>query len=464
MAAPEQSGGTVAIDRDAKAGANPTKAFFVKMITRDITLDDCILDLIDNSVDGAWRSEGSRPMGLAEGADLSKYSISITASPNHFSIKDNCGCMTLDDAVEHAFSFGRRALDEHNDYSIGVYGIGMKRAVFKLGTDIRIRSTYREKDGSRQPFAVPIAVGNWLANDDPPWDFDIVEDGALDEDGVEIVVNTLTSGAATSFGSPAFLQNLRRTIARDYSLHLNRGLKILVNETAVVGWQIGLRQSDEFAPMRVDYEDRLEDDEVRVEIIGGMAAPPPESIDPSEDDEGDKRFGWYVVCNGRIVLAADKSNVSGWGTDDWPQWHYQYSGFIGIILFTAPNAVALPLTTTKRSVETSSEIFRRARPRMREVSKQWIAYTNARKQALEEAKRKEAAAVVVPIYAVERRASATLPALVGRPAERPANVNYTVPVTKMKRLAKELGSINMPYREVGLKAFDYTYDDLVGGE
>ena len=125
----------------------------------------------------------------------------------------------------------------------------------------------------------------------------------------------------------------------------------------MVGWQIGLRQSDEFAPMRVDYEDRLEDDEVRVEIIGGMAAPPPESIDPSEDDEGDKRFGWYVVCNGRIVLAADKSNVSGWGTDDWPQWHYQYSGFIGIILFTAPNAVALPLTTTKRSVETSSERF-----------------------------------------------------------------------------------------------------------
>ena len=89
-----------------------------------------------------------------------------------------------------------------------LYGIGMKRAVFKLGTDIRIRSTYREKDGSRQPFAVPIAVGNWLANDDPPWDFDIVEDGALDEDGVEIVVNTLTSGAATSFGSPAFLQKI----------------------------------------------------------------------------------------------------------------------------------------------------------------------------------------------------------------------------------------------------------------
>ena len=65
---------------DKKAGANPTKAFFVSMITRDITLEDCILDLIDNSVDGAWRSEGSRPMGLADGADLSKYQIQNPSS------------------------------------------------------------------------------------------------------------------------------------------------------------------------------------------------------------------------------------------------------------------------------------------------------------------------------------------------------------------------------------------------
>lgn len=434
------------------------------MITRDIALEDCILDLIDNSVDGAWRSEGSRPMGLADDADLSKYVISIEASAERFSIKDNCGGMSLDDAVNHAFSFGRHALDEPDDYSIGVYGIGMKRAVFKLGTNIRIRSTYRAKDGSRQSFAVPIVVADWLQNDTPPWDFDIVEDAPLDENGVEIVIEALTPGATTSFGSPAFLQNLRRTIARDYSLRLNRGLKILVNGVQVVGWQIELRQSDEFAPMRIDYRDELDGDEVMVEIIGGMAAPPPESIDPDEGDEGDKRFGWYVACNGRIVLAADKTSVSGWGTDDWPQWHYQYSGFIGIILFTAPNAAALPLTTTKRSVDTSSEIFRRARPRMRDVSKQWIAYTNVRKQALEEAKQKEAAAAAVPISAVARKEVVTLPTLVARPAERVGNVHYAVPITKLKRLAKEFGSIQMPYREVGLKSFNYAYDDLVGDE
>lgn len=38
-----------------KAAANPTKAFFVRMITRDISLADCILDLIDNNHDEAKR-------------------------------------------------------------------------------------------------------------------------------------------------------------------------------------------------------------------------------------------------------------------------------------------------------------------------------------------------------------------------------------------------------------------------
>jgi hypothetical protein len=452
------------VEGKTKAAAYPTKAFFVRMITRDISLEDCILDLIDNSVDGAWSQEGSRPMGLAEGADLSSYMIEIEASPERFVIRDNCGGMTLDNAVDHAFSFGRSSTAEHEDFSIGVYGIGMKRAVFKLGNSIRIRSTFVQKDGARLSFAVPINVASWLGNDAPPWDFDIQDDEPLDENGVRIEVSDLTPGSAASFGSQAFIQNLRRTIARDYSLHLQRGLRVRLNGAPVAGWAIELRQSDEFVPMRIEYEDEVDGNTVAIEIIGGMAAPPPESIDPDESNEGDRRFGWYVVCNGRIVLAADKSVVTGWGTDDWPQWHYQYAGFIGIILFTAARAAALPLTTTKRSVDTSSEVYRRARSRMREVSKRWIAYTNQRKQALDEAKRLESVAVSVPLASIARQTTVTLPALVARQLEKAANVNYSVPVSRMKKLAKELGDINMGYREVGLKTFEYTYSDLVGDD
>jgi hypothetical protein len=79
-----------------RADASPTKAFFVRMITRDISLEDCIMDLIDNSIDGAWRREGHRPMGLEQDVDLSPYGIEIAMSPERFSIIDDCGGMSLD--------------------------------------------------------------------------------------------------------------------------------------------------------------------------------------------------------------------------------------------------------------------------------------------------------------------------------------------------------------------------------
>src|ERR1035438_10132563 len=106
----------MAINVGTKAHAYPTKEFFVKMITKDISLSDCILDLIDNSVDGARKSEGVGPTELTRDNNLSKYWISISISPDHFSIEDNCAGMSLDDAVDYAFSFGRRTEEQYEPY------------------------------------------------------------------------------------------------------------------------------------------------------------------------------------------------------------------------------------------------------------------------------------------------------------------------------------------------------------
>ena len=50
--------------------ASPVKSLFVSMLTRDIQLEDAILDLLDNCVDGILRSKGTngtRPWLLIEG-------------------------------------------------------------------------------------------------------------------------------------------------------------------------------------------------------------------------------------------------------------------------------------------------------------------------------------------------------------------------------------------------------------
>ena len=135
-----------------KAIAIPTKQFFVSMLTRDISLSDAILDLIDNCLDGALRSS---PEG---NVDYSKYSISITLSADKFCIHDNCGGIPRETAKNYAFKMGREPDDERDSTTetIGMYGVGMKRAIFKMGRDALVRTLCKD-----DAFEVPIS-SDWL--------------------------------------------------------------------------------------------------------------------------------------------------------------------------------------------------------------------------------------------------------------------------------------------------------------
>lgn len=452
--------------RIAKADANPTKSFFVRMLTRDISLDDCILDLVDNSIDGAWEVSGDTPTLVASRV-LSGFEIDITIRADRFVIQDNCGGITLDDAVEYAFTFGRRDKAPHGEsplegdrkqepYSVGVYGIGMKRAIFKIGRSIAIHSTYADpENGARASFEVPIEVDDWLADEDPSWDFPIEEAPDLEDNGVMIEITKLAEETRNRFADPTYVNELRKVLARDYMLPMMHGLVIRVNERAVSPHRVELRRGDAFEPMR----DKYEDGEVTVEILAGMGAPPPDENSPDESDKSEALSGWYVLCNGRVVLAADTSALSGWGLD-LPKWHNQYTGFVGLIMFTSPHAFLLPMTTTKRGVDVSAGVYLRARARMVIPARAWINYTNARKQDLEAAKALEQRSSAQPIAEVLPRSVVVLPTLTKRPGERPANINYARPVRRVRALAEGFGNVGMTYRDVGIESFEYAYKML----
>lgn len=460
-----------------KAKASPTKAFFVRMLTRDISLEDCILDLVDNSIDSAWKHSGDIPTGLVNSESLAPYKIAITLDDSSFRIVDNCGGISLDDAVNYAFTFGRfedsdeDAVDEgqpeteanddigrvdHHDFSVGVYGIGMKRAVFKLGRSIVVRSTHAD-NGHVESFEVPIDVPDWVANDVVPWDFDIEESPALPSPGVEIEIGELTPSANERFRDPTFVPSLKRILSRDYMLPLMRGLVLELNDDQIVGWKVEMKEGEGFAPMRSTYQDGT----VQVEIVAGMVAPPPDETGPEEPTRRDEVSGWYVACNGRVVVAADRGPVTGWGSSDIPRWHPQYLGFVGLAFFSAADSDLLPMTTTKRSVDLSSELYRRALVKMGQPTRAWIDYTNDRKADIESARAVEERASSRPLPSLAIRPEVNLPSMRGRGGPRRANINYSVELSRLRKLADALGNINMTYRDVGLKAFDYTYEQWV---
>lgn len=464
-----------------KAAANATKSFFVRMLTRDISLDDCILDLVDNSIDGAWEISGSKP-SLAKSSDLINFRIDIRISEDSFSIVDNCGGITLDEAAEYAFTFGRQddlALnddeftagleaeaakgkddDGRSQYSVGVYGIGMKRAIFKIGRKINIRSTYAGKGGTDEAFEVPIDVRAWLADRSrDSWDFTIEPADPLPERGVKIEVTDLALETKTAFRDPTYVTDLRDVLARDYMLPLMHGLQINLNEKPVVGRRLELRAGSGFTPMRDVYTDGG----VAVEILAGMAAPPPDDSAPDESDRTKTPSGWYVLCNGRVVLAADTTTTTGWGVE-LPRWHPQYAGFLGLVLFTSPHAVLLPMTTTKRGVDVSSGVYLRARGRMAPPARAWIDYTNARKSDAEVAKSYEERSHQLIVSDVVISPSVQLPVLQKKKAERTANINYARPLRRVQQLAKGFGDINLTYRDVGIQSFEYAFSRLADEE
>src|SRR5260370_41108554 len=68
-----------------------------------------------------------------------------------FQIRDNCGGISRKLAEESAFRLGRpRSVDrtEKDIPTVGTYGIGMKRAIFKMGREWEVISRSR-KDGFR---------------------------------------------------------------------------------------------------------------------------------------------------------------------------------------------------------------------------------------------------------------------------------------------------------------------------
>jgi len=62
--------------------AMPTKELFIEMLTRDISLIPAIVDLVDNSTDGAKRLKGDD--------SYSDLNVRLSLDADEFKLSDNC--------------------------------------------------------------------------------------------------------------------------------------------------------------------------------------------------------------------------------------------------------------------------------------------------------------------------------------------------------------------------------------
>lgn len=436
------------------ANAKPTKEFFINMITRDIGLDECIFDLLDNSIDGAKRGTSNDPEKRYAG-----FHAKIIINKDQFILTDNCGGISLNDAVNYAFHFGRRSdAPPTEGQSIGLYGIGMKRAIFKMGKDIKIKSATELK--SAEAFQTHIVVDDWAATDD--WDFTLNQWDA-DFVGTEIEIKSLREGTSSEFSDEMFLNKLRRDIGKYYSFIIQDGFEIFVNGKIVAAYDFRLRHSSEIAPISLLYSDNVDTD-VTVRITAGLAGAIPDDVsDPELGVKDAEYWGWFVVCNDRVVLAGDKTDKTVWGDSGFAVWHPQYNGFMGIVEFSSSSPRKLPWTTTKRQIDDTTPIYRRAVVKMKEATRTFTTYTTARKADLDKARQSEIAAPLTPIRNLATQPAMKLPVFQSPNAVQMATISFQRPKKEVARVAESLGNKNMTNRQVGLETFKYYLENEVGG-
>src|SRR5579863_3664292 len=123
--------------------AEVRKQFFIDMFTRDISLEDCVLDLIDNSLDAYLLKHATSISQLVFGTDGNSTAdelgkIDVTCTERQIRVVDTCGGISRQRAMKEVFCFGHDEDDQMG--KLGAYGIGMKRALFKIGNSFQIVS------------------------------------------------------------------------------------------------------------------------------------------------------------------------------------------------------------------------------------------------------------------------------------------------------------------------------------
>ena len=342
--------------------SSPTKEFFVEMLTRDIDLTDAILDLLDNCLDGVLRKQGFADT-KRDDFDYSGFEANITIEKDRFIIQDNCGGISKNIAINSAFRMGRdstKVLDE-NLPTVGIYGIGMKRAIFKIGREAEVLSKCNDEQ-----FSVKIPY-EWTKTDDWKLNLDDISSvpTALANGGVIVSVSHLNPTIASTWSNEDsrnnFVDNLCGSIQKSYSFIIEKGFKITVNSQPVVSLPVKLlvanAQNKNGAISPYIYKDNING--VEVDLIIGFYTPvkSDEEIDEiNKSHRSSADAGWTVICNDRVVLYNDKTHLTGWGEGGIPKYHTQFIGIKGVVSFKSTNPKLLPTTTTKRGIDLSSEI------------------------------------------------------------------------------------------------------------
>ena len=319
---------------------SPEKDIFDTLVA-DISYEDAICELIDNSIDSAHRLEDT---------DSVRVDVTYSSSPDDeydtmLRVRDNGGGIERDNLPILTKLSSSSSSDL--DTSIGTYGVGIKRACAKLGGDALILSRHEDSDVG-YGFNIP---AEWYQEND--WrDFGEVQDDSLSAGSTEITIYDVSYG----FDSESLKNHISRTYAKylrgeaadiDVAIYVNGDE---VEAPSEVNWS---NTPFDFHPRRYPHipimpEEKDMDEPVYLTITVGIL----------RGSDGENEPGTDIYCQGRKVVHADQGRKGGHVRQYLREWSNDKGRFKIVLEFeTEGDNKHLPWTSTKADIDVSSLVY-----------------------------------------------------------------------------------------------------------
>jgi len=306
--------------------ATPSKRLFLSIIA-DYDLNRSICELVDNGLDVWVRSGKARNITIKIYLDEAQQTITVN---------DDAGGLARPE-LRYIIGPGQTGTNT-TDETIGIFGVGSKRAVVALAQDIKIKTRHNDQKTYQVDFD-----DDWLKNDD--WELPVYEVDNIAEGTTLVELQRLRIQITGEV-----IDQLKDHLRTTYALFLkNKKVNIEVN-----GARISPRFFENWAyppsysPRKYIGSLKTEDGQtIKVEAIAGLSR---------ESSPAAGEYGVYFYCNDRLVARALKTFDVGF-TKGLAGLPHPKVSLTRVLVFLNGDARSMPWNSSKSDISTKHEVF-----------------------------------------------------------------------------------------------------------
>jgi Histidine kinase-, DNA gyrase B-, and HSP90-like ATPase len=310
----------------ATLDATPSKRLYHSIIA-DYDLNRSLCELVDNGLDVWVRGGKAQPITISVTLDPAQQAITV---------EDNAGGLAKEDM---RYIVGPGQTGTHpTDETIGIFGVGTKRAVVALAQNIRIRT----RCGNRNTYQVDFD-DQWLEDED--WQLPMYEVNEICQ-GTTIVELQRLRVQITEDAITLLQDHLSTTYARFLS---DKRVTLTLNGRPLLprffeNWAY----PPNFSPRRYAGTLPTEDGRtVRVEAVAGLSR---------ESSPAAGEYGVYFYCNDRLIARALKTFDVGF-TKGFAGLPHPKVSLTRVLVFLNGDARSMPWNSSKSNINTQHAVF-----------------------------------------------------------------------------------------------------------